>query len=126
MFKRIVDAVEVVALVAVAVFVVMLFTNEPETSTATPTAPATSDGAPEPVGVDGAAVYAARCAGCHGDDGTGGFGPALGGGRVVAEFPDEADQIEVVTSGRGAMPAFGSRLSAEEIAAVVAFTRTEL
>ena len=122
MLKRIVDAVELVALVAVAVFVVMLFTNEPDTSPA----PAASDEAADPVGVDGAAVYAGSCSSCHGDDGTGGFAPELGRGRVVTAVPDEADQIEIVTSGSGGMPAFGGRLSPEEIAAVVAFTRTEL
>ena len=41
-------------------------------------------------------------------------------------YPDPADQIAVVTNGRGGMPAFGDRLSAEEIAAVVEYTRTVL
>jgi mono/diheme cytochrome c family protein len=122
MLRRIVDGVELVALVAVAVFVVMLFTNEPDRPAAAP-----APGPAEPtVGVDGAAVYAASCSSCHGDDGTGGFAPELGGARVVTAFPDVADQIEVVTSGSGGMPAFRDRLTAEEIAAVVDFTRTGL
>ena len=41
-------------------------------------------------------------------------------------FPDPQDQIAVVTHGRGGMPAFGERLSPEEIAAVVDYTRTVL
>ena len=122
MLKRLVDAVELAALVAVAIFVFMLFFNEPDTDDA----PAAAPDAAEPVDIDGAALYGRNCSSCHGDDGTGGFAPELGGGAVVEAFPDEADQIEVVASGRGGMPAFGQRLSAEEIAAIVAFTRTEL
>jgi mono/diheme cytochrome c family protein len=34
------------------------------------------------------------------------------------------DEIELVTDGRGSMPAFGGRLSSAEIDRVVAFTRT--
>ena len=41
-------------------------------------------------------------------------------------YPDPADQIAVVTNGRGGMPAFGEKLSEEEIAAVVEYTRTVL
>ena len=47
----------------------------------------------------GAAIYATRCASCHGEDGGGSFGPALGGGVVVGRFPDPDDQIAVVTEG---------------------------
>ena len=123
MLKRLVDAVEIAALVAVAIFVVMLFFNEPED----PAAPvATGSEADAPAEVDGAALYDRNCSSCHGDDGTGGFAPELGGGAAVEAFPDEADQVEVVTSGQGGMPAFGQRLSAEEIAAIVAFTREGL
>ncbi len=113
---RIVDAIEITALVVVAVTVVMLFTNSPEEPASA--APAGAS--------DGAALFAANCAVCHSADGSGGVGPRIGGGRVVEIYPDVADQIVVVTNGRGGMPAFGTRLSAEEIAEVVRFTRTEL
>jgi cytochrome c oxidase subunit II len=118
MFKRVVDIVQIGALVCVAAFVVLLFANEPERE---PAARAASAGA-----VDGAAVYASNCAVCHGQDGGGGVGPQLGDGAVAEAFPDVADQIDVVANGRGRMPAFGGDLSAEEIAAVVDYTRTEL
>lgn len=117
MLKRLVDVLEVVALVAAAIAVVMLFVAQGD------------DGEQEVAagGADlGAEVYAASCAGCHGADGGGGAGPQLSDGAVVDAFPDEADQVAVVTDGRGGMPAFGERLSAEEIAAVVAYTRTDL
>ncbi len=121
--RRVVQVAQLVAALAALVFVVMLFANEP--------------GAPEPAGTDsgggagsgetvsGQAVYAANCAICHGADGDGGVGPRLAG-RMVEAYPDVADQIAVVTDGRGGMPSFAARLDPEEIRAVVDYTRTEL
>ncbi|GEM_PF-1166996 len=74
----------------------------------------------------GQTVFEANCAVCHGQNGEGLVGPQLGGGAAVANFPDPADQIAVVTDGRGGMPAWGSSLSEEEIAAVVAYEREGL
>ncbi len=114
--KRIVDAIELAALAAVIATVVMLFVNSPDrTATAAPGAAS-----------DGATLFATNCAACHSADGSGGVGPPIGGGRVVEKYPEAADQILVVTNGRGGMPAFGTRLTPEEIAEVVRFTRTEL
>jgi mono/diheme cytochrome c family protein len=113
--------VEGLVAAAVVVFVVLLFTNDP-----TPPPAVAAEAVAAAGGVDGAAFYGQRCAGCHGGDGSGGIGPRLGGGRVVANFPDPQDQIAVVTNGRRGMPAFAERLSAEEIAAVVEYTRTVL
>jgi mono/diheme cytochrome c family protein len=115
------NIVEGVVAVAVIVFVVLLFTNSP-----TPPPPVHPDVVAAAGGVDGAVIFGQRCAGCHGGDGSGGIGPRLAGGRVVADFPDQQQQIAFVTSGRGGMPAFGERLSADEIAAVVDYTRTVL
>lgn len=115
-FKRVVDVVEVLVLVAALGFAVALFTND---GTAPPSSPA--DGP-----ADGAALYASNCASCHGSDGGGGAGPALGGGAVVEAYPDAADQVVVITDGRGGMPAFGDRLTAEEIQAVTDYTRDDL
>ena len=115
--KRLVDVVQVLALLAAAVTVIALFANQPDDAT-----PATAAGASP----DGAAVYAASCASCHGADGGGNVGPALGGGAVVEQYPDEADQVAVITEGRNGMPSFGGALSAEEIQAVTTYTRTDL
>jgi mono/diheme cytochrome c family protein len=112
MFKRIVNGLEVLALLAIVVFVVMLFANEPES------------GGGASGGDPGAEIYATRCAGCHGADGGGGVGPQLSDGNVVDTFPDVADEVAVVTDGRGRMPAFGDRLTPQEIDDVVAYTRT--
>ena len=85
-------------------------------------APATPD---DPQLQLGAEVYGTRCAGCHGQSGGGGAGVRLAG-RMKEAYPDIADQIAVVTEGRGAMPAWDSALSPEEIEAVVRFTREVL
>ena len=121
MLRRISFVVEGIVAVAVAVAVVLLFANQPEQPPAAPAAAVEAAG-----GVDGAAVFGDNCAVCHGGDGSGGVGPRLAGGRVVTVYPDPADQIAVVTNGRAGMPAFGDKLSAEEIAAVVEYTRTVL
>jgi cytochrome c oxidase cbb3-type subunit 3 len=111
MFRRLVNVVEVLALIGAALAVILLFANEPDSGTAAPSAP-------------GADVFAANCAGCHGADGGGGTGPQLSDGEAVAQFPNIDDEIEVVSDGRGSMPAFGGRLSATELRDVVEYTRT--
>jgi cytochrome c551 len=70
----------------------------------------------------GAVLYVEHCASCHGEDLTGGDdGPNL----VTSELghPD-ADFVEAITDGKDDMPGFGSKLSAEEINALVDFVRT--
>lgn len=118
--KTLVNVVQVIAVGCAFAFVVLLFFNEPEDVDDN----GPSGGGGEAAQVDGAAVYASRCASCHGSDGGGGRGPQLSDGRVVERFPDVEDQIRVVSDGRGGMPAFGDRLSADEIRAVVDYTRT--
>ena len=113
MLKRVVMAAEVLALLAIGVFVVMLFANEPggEGAAAGP----------------GARIYADRCASCHGSTGDGISGPKLADGEVVEAYPDIADEIAVVTDGipRTSMPSFEARgLSPTEIRQVVQYTRT--
>jgi hypothetical protein len=82
----------------------------------------------------------ASCDGCHGASGQGGVGPSFSG--VVTTFGSCADHIEWVTLGSqgfldagestygdtdkpiaGGMPSFGSTLTEEQLAAVVAFER---
>jgi mono/diheme cytochrome c family protein len=90
--------------------------------------------APQPSGADagdevllrGRDVWISRCAQCHGSDGGGGMGPRLDDGAAADRYPRVEDQLDVVRSGRGAMPAWEGRLSAEEIEAVVRYTREVL
>lgn len=68
----------------------------------------------------GMAVFAENCAGCHGmsGEGTSRGRPLM---EISAEQPDQSVHITVVVDGKGRMPAFGDKLSADEIAAVVAY-----
>jgi len=110
-FKRVVAGAEALALLAIAVFVIMLFANEP-------------GGGGASAGGPGAELFSLRCASCHGSDGGGGVGPRLSDGAVVDAYPDIADEIDVVTNGKNSMPSFEGRLAPQEIEQVVEYTRT--
>ena len=69
----------------------------------------------------GGEVFSDSCSVCHGSDGGGGVGAALGG---VSERLSERQHLAVVWSGRGSMPPFGGILTDAEIAAVVAYQRS--
>jgi mono/diheme cytochrome c family protein len=115
--NKVVHVVQVIAAVVVAAFVILLFVNEPAKPAPVPAA-GTADA--------GKAIFATRCATCHGEGGQGSFGPPLAGGVVVADFPDPADEIAVVSGGRGSMPSFKDSLTPEQIAEVVEYTRNGL
>ena len=87
-------------------------------------APEGSDGTASGA-ADGQAVYESNCARCHGPDGEGGTGPELGDGAVEESLTLD-EQIDVITNGRNAMPAWEDELSAEEIEAVAVYEREEL
>ncbi|HEX2420684.1 MAG TPA: cytochrome c [Acidimicrobiia bacterium] len=110
--KRIVDVLQLLTLAATVWTLTLLFVSQPSMTG-------------DPVQDLGARIYAARCSGCHGGSGQGLTGPPLAG-QMVERFPDPADQAAVIARGRAGMPAFGGRLSAEELAAVVEFTRSSL
>ena len=132
MFKRIVNAVQLIALAATAVFVVLLFVDRaPGTKTVSATEPnlyetpaSSGSSATTAPAAPGATVFAANCSTCHGSSGQGGLGPKLASASLKKQFADIRTQIDFVTQGSGAMPAFGNRLSAAEIRAVVEYTRS--
>jgi mono/diheme cytochrome c family protein len=75
---------------------------------------------------DGAAVFKAKCAVCHGVDGTKTI-PAMGVKPLVSpevKAKSEAQLITIVTNGQRKMPAFAGKLSGEEIKAAVAHVRS--
>ena len=76
------------------------------------------------VATTGKGIYRQFCATCHGSNGGGRIGPSLL--EVAAKYPNVADQIAVVTAGRGGMPAWGTKLTTAEIGKVVEYTRTGL
>jgi mono/diheme cytochrome c family protein len=90
----------------------------------------TPDVAPQPKGNDaelatGRKVFVANCQRCHGARGQGGAGARLAG-VVTNSFPNIQNEINVVTNGAGAMPAWGGKLTPAEIRAVVRYTREVL
>jgi cytochrome c oxidase cbb3-type subunit 3 len=68
---------------------------------------------------DGKALFAAKCAMCHGADAKGGFGPDLTAAHYEFGKTHEAI-VETITEGRGngKMPAFKTQLKQDEIDAV--------
>ncbi|MDI6693832.1 MAG: c-type cytochrome [Anaerolineales bacterium] len=79
----------------------------------------------------GAEIYAAQCAACHGDRGKGDGAQAAG--MSVPDLTDQermsvksaADLFEVISNGSGAqMPAFSDKLSEDERWALTAFLRS--
>ena len=117
MLKSVVQGVQLAALALAAFTIVMLFANEPDDPA--PLGAGTGDRAV----ADGADVFAAECARCHGADGAGGLGPSLVG---VEERLTVEEHVAVVSSGRGIMPSFSDSLTPEQIDLVVAYTRDEL
>ncbi len=86
------------------------------------TAPEVDEGA-DPALFEGRSIWVGQCASCHGASGGGGRGPKLSDGQVLDRYPEIDDQIQIVLEGRGAMPAYAGRLSADEVESVVRYTR---
>ena len=78
---------------------------------------------------DGAAIYKAKCAMCHGPDGAGqtpmGKNMKLRDLRSAdVQKQTDAELVKWIADGKGKMPAYKGKLSADEINALVAFIRT--
>ena len=90
---------------------------------------------------EGQTIYA-KCATCHGADGSGGVGPSYKNGELAKSFPDYVDQIRWVALGsagwpgdtygaqnkpkKGGMPAWANDLTPLQIAQVVRYEREVL
>ena len=69
----------------------------------------------------GEAVFTANCARCHGADG---MGTDIGRPLIdIASQGDRGRHFTSVSEGRGGMPAFGDRLSVEEIDSAISYVR---
>ena len=80
-------------------------------------------------GPDGAATYKSKCAMCHGPDGAGqtpmGKNMKLRDLRSAeVQKQTDAELVKWIADGKGKMPAYKGKLSADEINALVAFIRT--
>jgi mono/diheme cytochrome c family protein len=77
---------------------------------------------------DAAKVYKTNCALCHSADGSGdsASGKALKAKDLRSpevQGKSDAELTEVITKGKGKMPAFGQKLSADVIKSLVAYIR---
>ena len=70
---------------------------------------------------DGSATYKAKCAMCHGADGSKIAAHDLQGATV--QGMSDADLAAVITNGKGKMPA-SKALKADQVMALVAYVRT--
>jgi mono/diheme cytochrome c family protein len=104
------------------------------TNTSTPTTTASPAAAASPTSTDEFARartnFAKNCEGCHGPSGEGGTVtiegkrlrvPSLKAAHAVKHTDDEL--MKIVTNGEEEMPAFGDKISAEEITELVRFVR---
>lgn len=82
---------------------------------------AVEDSEPEPAAIDSAVIFSSNCVSCHGADRSGKRGPSLLPDRLTKEAPQYA---ETITNGSDPMPAFGGKLSAEEINALAEWILT--
>ena len=89
-----------------------------------PEVPRSADGTTNSVLVEGRQIWSRACSSCHAPDGSGGRGPSIR--SVEDRYPSIADQLELVSNGRGSMPGFGSRYTVKELEAVVRYTREVL
>ena len=77
----------------------------------------------DPVLARGQEVYKKNCATCHGSKGGGGSGVKLAG-VVASSYPNIEDHENVIRNGiQPGMPAWGSKLSDEDIQAVARWER---
>lgn len=75
-----------------------------------------------PEDATGEEIYAQLCANCHGDDLSGGVGPALGPGSASVGESDEFLEFTIV-NGRGRMPSFESSLDDAQLDRLVGYIR---
>ena len=85
--------------------------------------------APALFAADGAAIYKSKCAMCHGADGK--AQTSMGKSMKIRDFTSadvqkqsDAELVKITSDGKGKMPSYKAKLSAEEIDAVVKFIRT--
>lgn len=94
----------------------------PTPGRAAPDESARDETEPSAAAPDAAALYATHCANCHGPSGAGGAMPdGMTAPDLHVSTLEPAAVAVLLVQGRGAMPGFGDRLSAAEIAALVPF-----
>jgi cytochrome c6 len=76
---------------------------------------------------DASALYAKRCASCHGKDGKGTpVGQKMGAKDLTAATGSEADLAAVIANGKGKMTPYKGKLTDEEIQSLAKYVKTGL
>lgn len=94
-------------------------TTATPTTTTTSTTSTTTSAIPAPTPAE---LYAVHCAQCHGAELEGGVGPALGP-EGHAHGHADAELVDIVTTGKDIMPAFGEKLTPDQITALIEFIK---
>ena len=71
--------------------------------------------------------YTSKCAGCHGSDGASAMGKAMGAHDLASaevQQMSDAQLSDIITNGKGKMPAYGKSLKPNDIRGLVAYIRT--
>lgn len=72
---------------------------------------------------DAAATFKAKCAMCHGADGKGGKMGTRDFASAEVKAETDAQLTEIITKGKGKMPAYGGKLSDADIKGLVTYIR---
>ena len=76
---------------------------------------------------DAAALFAKRCASCHGKDGKGTpVGQKMGAKDLAAVKASEEELVTVISNGKGKMAAYKGKLSDDEIKSLAKFVKAGL
>lgn len=75
------------------------------------------------VAQDAAATFKAKCAMCHGTDGKGGKMGTRDFGSPEVKAESDAQLTEIITKGKGKMPAYEGKLKDDEIKGLVTYIR---
>ena len=81
-------------------------------------------GSTQAVAQDAAATYKAKCAMCHGADGKGGKMGTRDFASAEVKAETDAQLTDIITKGKGKMPAYSGKLKDTEIKDLVAYIRT--
>jgi len=73
---------------------------------------------------DAAATYKAKCAMCHGADGKGGKMGTRDFASPEVKAETDAQLTDIITKGKGKMPAYSGKLSDEDIKGLVTYIRS--
>jgi cytochrome c6 len=79
---------------------------------------------PSAAAQDAAATFKAKCAMCHGAEGKGGKMGTRDFASPEVKAETDAQLVEIITKGKGKMPAYGGKLKDTEIKDLVTYVRS--